>query len=140
MIHDIQKELDRLDITERPLRNFGLLFCAVFGLWASALLWRGASHWPWLAGGAIVFLVTGLLFPSSLRLPYWLWMMTAFVMGWFVTRIILTTAYFVIMTPMGIIVRLLGKDLLDERIDRGAPTYWKKHEAAEDKQRYRKQF
>ena len=57
------------------------------------------------------------------------------------TRIILGIAFYLIMTPMGMLLKLLGKDLLDKRIDRNAGTYWKDREQkAFDRERYERLF
>lgn len=56
------------------------------------------------------------IFPGILRHPYRLWMSLALVMGWFVTRIVLMTAFWLIMTTSGWLPRAIGKDLLDEKI------------------------
>jgi len=140
MIRDIKLELTRLEIARTTLRNFGLLFFAVFGVWTGLLVWKGSSQWPWPAAAAFGFLITGLFFPAVLRRPYELWMLLAIILGWFTTRIILVIAYVVIMSPMGWLLRRLGKDVLDEQIDKDAATYWKKHEPLSGKEQYKKQF
>lgn len=139
-MRDIHKELDHLEITNKRLRDFVLLFCAVCTLWAGVSFYKGNPHWPWFVGAALVFLTTGLLFPATLRQAYRLWMAFAFTLGWFMTRFILLVAYAVIMTPMGWLMRLSGKDLLDERIEKDALSYWKKHDPVSDHERYKKQF
>lgn len=140
MIQEIKKEISRLEITPKALRNFGLLFCVIFGIWAALMYWRIDPRWSWPALVSIGFLLIGILFPMALRQPYRLWMLLAFVMGWFMTRLILSTLFFVVMTPMGVILRLLKKDLLDETIQKDARTYWNKYEGIQDKDRYGKQY
>jgi hypothetical protein len=140
MISEIKKELSGLEITPKTLRNFGLLFFAVFGIAAGMMLWKGNPNGKWPAVVSLVFLATGIFSPGTLRHPYRLWMSLAMVMGWFMTRIILVAAFWLIMTPSGWLLRAMGKDLLDEKIQKGSPTYWKKHEPVHDKERYKKQF
>jgi hypothetical protein len=67
-------------------------------------------------------------------------MAIAAVMGFFVSRIVLTALFYLVITPMGFVVRLSGQDLLDERIDRKKTSYWKKHEGNKDKRSYENQF
>jgi hypothetical protein len=140
MISDIRRELSRLDTSQKTLRNFGLLFCVVFGVWAAALFWKGSLNGLWPAAVSVGFLLAGLFIPLALRSFYLLWMALATVMGWFMTRLILLTAFTILMTPIGLLLRLMGKDLLNEKIDRDAATYWKKHEPVGDRGQYRKQF
>lgn len=140
MISEIKKELSGLEATPRTLRDFALLFCAIFGVWAGVLFWKGSQNGWWPAGASLLFLLAGLLFPMALRLPHRWWMGLAFVMGWIMTRVVLTTAYFLLMAPLGRLLKLMGKDLLDERIRKDVPTYWKKHDAGGDGERYKRQF
>jgi hypothetical protein len=140
MISDIQVELSRFDTSQKTLRNFGLLFCAVFGFWAGALFWKGSLNALWPAAVSVGFLLAGLFSPSALRRLFLLWMSLAAVMGWFMTRLILLTAFTILIAPLGLLLRLMGKDLLNEKHDRDAATYWKKHEPVGDRGQYRKQF
>ena len=56
------------------------------------------------------------------------WMTLAFALGWFNTRLLLGIFFYLILTPIGVLMRLFGKDLLDQRIDKRATTYWKKRD------------
>lgn len=140
MIPEIKKELSGLETTPKTLRNFALLFCALLAVWAAVMFWKGNSNAKWPAGASIVFLASGAFFPMVLRQPYRLWMLLAIIMGWFMTRMVLVTAFSLIMTPMGRLLKLMGKDLLDEHIQKDTPTYWKKHDAAGSLEQYKKQF
>lgn len=140
MIKEIKKEISRLEVDRKTLRNFGLLFFGVFGIWAGIMYWKTNPYWPWPVMASIGFCLIGVFFPMSLRRPYRLWMSLAFVMGWFMTRLILSTLFFVVMTPMAVILRFLKKDLLGETIHKDARSYWNKYEDMQDKDRYGKQY
>lgn len=140
MIKEIKKEISRLEINRKTLRNFGLLFFGIFSIWAGMMYWKTNPYWLWPVMASIGFILIGIFCPMVLRQPYRLWMSLAFVMGWFMTRLILSILFFVVMTPMGIILRLLKKDLLDETIHKDAMTYWNKYEGMQDKDRYGKQY
>jgi hypothetical protein len=123
------------------VRKFGLLFGAVGAVLGSYLLWRGNPLWPWAfaAGGA--FALTGVVAPGLLRPLYRLWMKLAFALAWINTRVLLGLFFYLVMTPVGLVLRAMGKDLLDERIDRRAPSYWIRREATPfDAERYRRLF
>jgi hypothetical protein len=101
---------------------------AVFLLVAAYLLWKGKPLW-WagvvcagISGGA------GLLFPSVLRVPHRLWMQFAGVLGWVNTRVLLSLFFFVVLTPVGLIMRLFGRDPLARRMSKESVTYWEKRE------------
>ncbi|KIX15639.1 hypothetical protein X474_03070 [Dethiosulfatarculus sandiegensis] len=65
----------------------------------------------------------GLLLPRVLKPLYLVWMSLASVLGYFVSRIILTILYFLVITPIGLFMRLLGKDILDKKMD-SKQSYW----------------
>lgn len=139
MISEIRKEIADLDTTRKALRNFGLLFCAVFAIWAAILLSKESSVWKWPAALGIAFLLTGIFFPTALRQIYRLWMSLAFVLGWLMTRLILTATFFLVMMPIGRLLKMMGKDLLDEKMQDESDTFWKEHKQSGEQQ-YRKQF
>ncbi len=59
------------------------------------------------------------------------WMKLAFVLSWINTRLILCLMFYLIFTPIGLILKLLRKDLLELKIDKAGETYWKKKERRE---------
>jgi multisubunit Na+/H+ antiporter MnhG subunit len=123
------------------IKKFGILFTIVFLLLASYLAWKGHGVWPWFLGGAAFFLVTGFFFHSLLRPVYIGWMKFAFVLGWINTRLILGIFFYLVLTPVGLFMRLIGRDALHRKFDRKATTYWVKREPAEFKrERYEQLF
>lgn len=75
------------------------------------------------------------------KLLYRGWMKFAYALGWVNTRILLTLFFFLIITPVAVAMRLLGKDILSQRLDPGAETYWiPKEQPAFDPQSYLRQF
>jgi hypothetical protein len=136
----IREELKKLKIEKRTLRNFGLLFAGIFCMISVYSLWRGNPYWLWFFSASVLFLIPGLFSPGLLRVSYMGWMALSIVLGWVMTRVILTFIYFVFITPYSRLIALLKKDLLDEKIDRQTGTYWKKYEQSADKEQYKKQF
>ena len=87
------------------------------------------------------FVVTGLFLTSILRPIYVVWMKFAYILVWINMRVILGLFFYVVLTPVGLVFRLLGKDLIDQKIDRAAPTYWKRREPQRlDASRYERLF
>ena len=88
-----------------------------------------------------LFLLLGVLIQRSLRAVYKIWMSFALVMGWFMSRLILSVLFYFVVTPIGLCMRLFGKDLLNQRFDKDAETYWIKKDKEEfDRSRYEKLF
>lgn len=140
MLKDILGEIGRLKATRRDLRNFGILFFVVLGIIAGLRGLRGHGDWPYFAAFSGLFLLAGLIVPGILKPIYKAWMAFAIVLGWFMTRVLLTVTFFLVFTPMGILTKIMGKDLLDLKWDPDADTYWKKHEPVTDKERYKKPY
>ena len=69
------------------------------------------------------------------------WMAFANVLAWVNTRILLVLFFFVVITPVAVVMRLFGKDLLSQRLEPGTETYWKpKAQSPLDPQSYLRQF
>jgi hypothetical protein len=131
----------KIDASRRQVRKFGLLFGFLCSALAAYGLFKANPHWSWYAAGALLFIAAGLFAYRLLRPVYVAWMMLAQVLAWLNTRVILGVFFYAILTPAGFILRLLGKDLLDERIDRSAATYWiRRAPAAFDKSKYQHLF
>jgi hypothetical protein len=110
------------------VKKFGILFAAICTVVGAYLFYKESSWWPWFAFGAALFVSTGLLGYSILRPAYIGWMKFALALGWINTRILLGIFFYLIVTPIALFMRVLGKDILDQKIDRSARTYWKKRE------------
>jgi len=110
--------------TVKDLRRFGLAFGAAMTLLGSLLLWRGKAAGPWVLGLAAFAILSGLLAPKLLRpLEMVLAGLLRAVMT-VVTYVVLTLAYFLVFTPIGIFMKILGKDLLDRRFPTDEESYW----------------
>jgi hypothetical protein len=110
---------------KQELRKFGLVFAGMFILIFGLLLpwiWdKSSPMWPWIV--AAVFVAAALLVPMALGPVYRLWMKIGHVLGWINTRIILGVMFFLIFAPVALLLRLLGKDMLKQRLDTSATTY-----------------
>ncbi len=87
-------------------------------------VWRGHTVLPGVLGAlAVVLALLALGAPSLLGPVHRLWMQVADALGWFNTRVLLGLVYFLVMTPTGIVMRLMGRDPLDRRLGDRA-SYW----------------
>ena len=108
----------------KELRNFGLLVGAIFiviGVWP--MLWRGEPLrlWAVIAGGLLILF--GGLVPAWLAPIHRGWMWVGHVLGWINTRIILGVIFYGLITPIGIVFRLLGKDTMQQTFSDASSTY-----------------
>lgn len=137
----IRDEVRALPTDPVTLRKFGLMVGGVFCLLGAFLLWREVS---W----AVVFLwigaplvVLGAIYPRILRPVYIGWMTLAVVLGAFMTRVLLTLFFFIVLTPVGLFFRLIGRDALHRTLDRDAASYWiPKEYPIEDRSRLKNFF
>jgi hypothetical protein len=73
-------------------------------------------------GGVLIAL--GMFWPAILRYAYIAWMSLAFALGFIMAHLILTVFFYLVVTPIGLIARLAGKDFLSLKLDRHATSYW----------------
>lgn len=119
-------------------RNFGLTFAAVFLVLGCWPLMSGSGVRWWLIALAIVFAVLSAFAPKIFKLPNRLWFRFGMALGAVVAPVVMALVFLVAFVPMGIVARLLGKDLLESRIDKAAPSYW--HARTEQMQSMKNQF
>jgi uncharacterized membrane protein len=112
-----------VDGSPRALRSFGLAVGGLLLLVAAWLAWRGRAAPQWLAPGALLVLL-GLVAPAALRGVHRAWMALALALGWVTSRLVLLLIFSLLLTPLALVARLLGKRFLELRPDRDAATYW----------------
>jgi len=120
----IREEIRELKTGIRELRNFGLLVGAVLVALGLLFLLRGKARYPYFLAPGILLLALGAVFPKGLRYTYVAWMCLAIVLGFIVSTVILTLFFILVITPIGLTARLLGKDFLRLKLDRRGSTYW----------------
>ena len=105
-------------------RNFGLVFFFVFlivGLWP---LLNEGSFRIWSIIIAIIFLILGLMNSKLLTPLNILWFKLGILLGSIVAPIVMGIVFFVIITPIGFIMKIIGKDLLNNKYDSKNKSYW----------------
>jgi len=128
--------------SQRELRWFGLTLLLAFGLIGGLVLWRTdslkAAVILWSIG-TVLFLVYQTLRP--LRRPIYLcWMCGVFPIGWTVSHLVLAAVYYLVLTPLGLIMRWVGRDPMRRSFEPEAETYWIEHRPHRDPGRYFSQF
>ena len=116
----------------RQHRLFGLLIGSLSLLWSLPL--RASDHslnWPTFSLG-ITLILLGWLTPNFLSLLYRLWMACGHVIGWFITRGLLTLFYYLAISPTAYLARLLGRKFLATGTDPERSSYWELSVTPED--------
>jgi Saxitoxin biosynthesis operon protein SxtJ len=105
------------EITNKQLRSFGFTVGGIFALialWPLIVRAEDPRWWAVVVAGCL--LVPAVVFPKSLAWVYKGWMALGHVLGWINTRIILGFVFYFVVTPIGIVRRLLGKDPMGRRL------------------------
>lgn len=109
----------------KELRQFGLVTGAIaavlFGLLLPWLFDHRVPLWPWIV--AALLWIAALAVPARLLIVYRGWMAVGHALGWINTRIILGVMFYCLFLPVGLLMRLSGKDPMERRLDRSRETY-----------------
>ena len=105
-------------------RSFGIVFTVVFAIVGCLPLLKSGEPRYWALGVSGAFLVVALVIPKILHPLNVVWMKLAMVMNMIVSPIVLGLLFFVTITPLAVLMRLLGKDLLRLKFDKNATSYW----------------
>jgi hypothetical protein len=128
--------------SRKDLAWFGVLFAAFFGI-VGYLAWRkpGTQQLGLVLWGAAVVVPAVYYAIPPLRRPIYLgWMYLAFPIGLAVSYAVLAFVYFVVVTPIGLVLRLTGRDPLQRAFERARTSYWIEHRTGEDSTRYFGQY
>jgi hypothetical protein len=137
----IRQEIRELPSAPQDLRKFSWTVGGVLLAIGAFLWWRDAAYAPallWIGG---LLAAVGSVVQLAVKPLYYAWMSFAVVLGFVMTRVVLTVFYFVVLTPVGLFFKLIGRDALHRELDRDAPTYWlKKEYPIADRSRFEKFF
>ncbi len=109
-------------------RRFGLIFAAGLATLSTLLFWRARPLGPYILGLALFIALLAVAIPRAL-VP--LERVLAKIVRWVsagITYTVLALMYYLVITPMALVIRLLGQDLLEMKIDPETESYWKKVE------------
>ena len=118
-------------------RSFGILFFIVFFTLSLWPLTKEGELNLYLFVISLIFLILGLLKSSLLTPLNKIWIKFGEVLGKFIAPIVMAIVYFLILTPISLIVRLFGKDLIGMKFNKNIKSYWikrKKEMGTMDKQ------
>ena len=135
------EEIKNIKSEKSDLRKFGITVGLFLIVIAGFLFWRGKESFEILLVFGLVLCLLGLTFPVILKPVYWIWMVLATILGWIMTRVILSLLFFVVITPIGVFSRLSGNRFLDLKWDSSKATYWNYRTTRQrNKEDYEKQF
>jgi len=114
-----------VDVRPGSERSFGFTFAGVFivlGCWP--LVNGAAVRWEFIVAAVVIGLLS-VFVPQIFRLPNRLWFKLGMALGAIVAPVVMALVFLFAFVPMGLFARLRGKDLLEKKIDKAAPSYWR---------------
>jgi hypothetical protein len=135
------EEIKNIKTGKSDLRKFGITI-GVFLLIISGFIFiNGNEHYHNLLVISSIFIFLGLIIPVMLKPLYIIWMVFALILGWFMTRLILSILFYFIITPIGLIGKLCGQKFLGNDFTASTNSYWNLRDSkTELNQDYENQF
>jgi len=125
----------------KDVRKFGTIALVFFGSLCGLGLWTDKAVPIYLFGSLSVLGLGFVLMPAPLRPVYNVWLKVAHAMGRIITMLVLTLAYYLVVTPSGLIKHIFGGPPLPVRPDREVTSYWvARSEPAQPKERFLKRY
>jgi len=126
--------------SRREVRITWTGFAVIFTVIGSLLLYRGKWSYPYFLGAAAFFAFFAAFAPMALLPLYRVWTRFAAALAWFNTRVLLGLVFYLIITPVGLIMKIIGSDPMKRKIDKDTESYWIKRKENKDLSRYDNQY
>ena len=107
------EEIRNISTTKSEIKKFSYLVGGILILISLYILWKGTSDFRILFGIGSGLILLGIIVPTILKPIYYVWMVFAAILGWFMTRVILSIVFYLIVTPIGLIAKIFRKKFLD---------------------------
>jgi hypothetical protein len=135
----------------KQLREFGWVALVAFGILGGVVLWKGGlfgvsfgARTPAVAYGlwslGVVSALLSLLWPSGNRPLFVVLSTVAFPIGWILSHTVLAIFFYFVLTPVGLLFRLIGRDPLERAFDSERKSYWVDLPEVKHKRDYFRQF
>lgn len=129
-----------MKITKNDLRTFAFIWALIFFVigfyplykagFVEILTIHSVANWEsltirhWSIYTSLVFLIVGLFVPGILSGFYKLWVKFGELIGGVISKIILVILFYGLFTPVALVLKVLGKDLLHKKMHRKSASYW----------------
>tara|TARA_Y100001935_G_C17040528_1_gene377031 strand:+ start:131 stop:541 length:411 start_codon:yes stop_codon:yes gene_type:complete len=134
------EELNSIKSSRKDLKNFGVTIGFILLMIGVFLFVGEKDSFIYFFSIGLIFIGLGLINPVVLKTLYKIWMTFAIIIGWVMTRVILSVLFYLIISTIGIFARLVGKDFLNLK-SKNNESYWNiRNKDYELNQDYEKQF
>jgi hypothetical protein len=126
----------------RELRQFAGIWFPLFWVIIGSFIYAAGARSGALAaiGAGAIAGAIGVARPRFIHPIYLLWMYAAYPIGFVVSHLLLGAIFYLLVTPVGLLMKLIGYDALRRRLRTGEPSYWVRTDMATDKKQYFRQF
>jgi multisubunit Na+/H+ antiporter MnhG subunit len=133
--------MEIISADKKTLKKFGITMGFTFIIIAMIILFRHKHNTMPAFVFSLVLFIAAYVLPGILKPLYFCWMKLAFVLSWVNTRLLLIAVFYLLVTPLAVIARMFGTDLLDKRIDKTKQSYWlAKEKSRQGLSDYQRQF
>ena len=122
----LKEEFKIIKESKKDLRKFGLTVGGVLVIIAVFLFYfeRPAAIYFAIIGAILILI--GLIYPTILKPLNKVWMGLAIMLGFIMSRVILTIFFYIILTPISLLAKIFRKKFMVLKYDKSAKTYWEK--------------
>jgi len=129
------------EITKKQLCTFGIALTILLLVISSISYFKQGMNYQITGTVSALILLTTLLTPALLKPIYKLFIFISYILGWINTRLLLGLIFYLIFTPVALILKIIGKDPLNRKFDPKASSYWQPGvDEKEDRESYYRQF
>jgi len=122
----LKEEFNNIKEGKKDLRQFGLTVGGVLLIIGAVLYYfEKSSALYFIIIGGVLFLFA-IIYPKVLKPLNKVWMGLAIVLGFIMSRIILTVLFYLVLTPISLLAKIFGKKFMNLKYDESAETYWEK--------------
>jgi len=135
------EELKHIDTSDSAVKKTGLTVGVVLVLISLLLWYLGKTSFVYFSAIGGLFVILAIVANSVLRTFHMLWMTLALLMGFVMSRIILTLLFYLVITPIALLAKIVGKKFMPLGFDKSTSSYWDKRSEVEKQQiDYERQF
>jgi hypothetical protein len=137
----LKEELKQIDSSEKSVRKTGLTVGVVLILISFILWWLEKNSFIYFSIVGGLFIILSYIAVAVLKPFHKVWIGFSLILGFVMSRIILTVLFFLVVTPIGLIAKLVGKKFMPLGFDKNVTTYWEKREkTVKEKVDHERQF
>lgn len=111
-------------IKKSDLKTFALIWAGIFMLVGMVPFLKHGNIRIWAVAVSLIFIILAFTKPEMLTKFYQVWMKIGHFIGGIISKIIMFILYFGVFTPISLFLKLIGKDLLNKKVDTSQKSYW----------------